>query len=101
FLREDGVVQVVAALTAVLLGVLESEVAVRGELVEDLVGEPALVLPLLRVRRELALDEAPRLHPEVLVLLRERGRHAPLGTHERLRSHSTTSSALRSGGNTG
>ncbi len=59
-LDEHGLVQVVAALPAVGLGVLQPEQALRGQLRKDLVGEPALVLPLLRVRRELALDEAAR-----------------------------------------
>src|SRR2546429_64147 len=48
-LGEDGVVQIVTALTAVLLRVLQSQIAVRGKLVEHLVGEPTLVLVLLRV----------------------------------------------------
>ncbi len=70
-LAQDGVVQVVAALSAVLLGVLQPEQTLCGELSEQLVGKPLLVLPLLRVRRELALDEAAGRSPELLVLLGE------------------------------
>jgi hypothetical protein len=53
-------VQVVAALAAELDGVLQAEQALLGELSKDLIGEPPLLLPLLRVRRQLALDEAAR-----------------------------------------
>jgi hypothetical protein len=64
-------VQVVAALAAVALRVLEPQQPLRGELRKDLVGKPALLLPLLGVRRELALDEAAGGGPQLLVLLAE------------------------------
>ena len=57
-LDEHRLVQVVAALPAVLGGVLQAEQSLRGELREDLVGKPAVALPLLRVGGQLALEEA-------------------------------------------
>src|SRR5205807_735524 len=64
-------------LAAVLLRVLQAEVAVLGELGEDLVVEPARLLPLLGVRAQLLVDEAPQRLAELLVLLGEGrvGRH--------------------------
>jgi Arc/MetJ family transcription regulator len=67
-------VQVVAALSAVLVRVLQPEQPLRGELAEQLVGEPAVVLPLLRVWRELALDEAADRLSQLFVLVGEGGR---------------------------
>jgi len=61
-------VEVVAALAAVALRVLQTQQSLRGELWEDLVGEPALLLPLLRVRRELALNEAADGPSQLFVL---------------------------------
>ena len=52
--------QVVAALPAVLAGVLQAEQALRGELREDLVGKPLLLLPLLCVGGQFALEEGVR-----------------------------------------
>ena len=72
-LAQHRLVQVVAALAAVGLRVLQPEQALRGELREHLVGEPALVLPLLRVRRQLALDEAADRLSQLFVLVGERG----------------------------
>ena len=43
----------------------------RGELSEDLVGEPFVLLPPLRVGRELTLDEAPDRGAQLLVLVGE------------------------------
>ncbi len=57
-LDEHRLVQVVAALAAELGRVLQAEQALRSELREDLVREPARVLPLLRVRGELAVEKA-------------------------------------------
>jgi hypothetical protein len=58
-LGEHRVVHVVATLPAVLLGVLEAEEPDLGELMEDLVREPALLLPRRRVRLELRRHEPP------------------------------------------
>ena len=76
-LGEDRVVQVVAALPAVLLGVLQAEEADGRELGEDLVGEPARLLPLGRVGTKLVGDEAPDRVAQRLVLVGEGrvGRH--------------------------
>src|SRR5690606_20388888 len=71
-LDEDRVVDVVAALAAVLLRVLEAEVAELGAAAEDVVGKPALLLPLGGVGAELVRDEAADRLAELLVLLRER-----------------------------
>ena len=78
-LGEDGVVEVVAALPAVLLGVLQAEEAHRRELGEDLVGEPARLLPLGRVGAKLVGDEAPDRVAQRLVLVGEGrvGGHRP------------------------
>src|SRR6202023_2130300 len=73
-LDQDRVVQVVAALPAVLLRVLEAEKAVCRKLRKDLVGEPFIALPLLRMGRQLALDEAPDRLAQLLVLVGEGGR---------------------------
>jgi hypothetical protein len=64
-------VQVVAALAAVALGVLQPEQALRGELLEGLVSEPVLVLPALGVGAQLAFDEAARGGAQLLVLVGE------------------------------
>src|SRR5207248_2278523 len=73
-LDQDGVVHVVAALAAVLLRVLQPEEPDGGQLLEDLVREPALVLPLLGMGAELRRHEPPHALSELLVLVRERGR---------------------------
>ena len=78
-LGEDRVVQVVAALPAVLLGVLQAEEADGREPGEDLVGEPARLLPLRRVGAQLVGDEAPDRLAQRLVLVGE-GR---VGGHRR------------------
>jgi len=65
-------VQVVAALPAQLLRVLQAEQALSRELAEDLIGKPALLLPLLGVRGELAFDEAARGCAQLFVLVGER-----------------------------
>ena len=70
-LGEDRVVQVVAALAAVLLGVLQAEEADPRQLGEDLVGEPARLLPLGGVRAQLVGDEAPDRLAQRLVLVGE------------------------------
>jgi hypothetical protein len=57
-LDEDRVMQDIAALPAVLLWVLQTQVADRGELGEDVVGKPAVLLPPVGVRCELRRDEA-------------------------------------------
>src|SRR5271166_1736851 len=76
-LAEDGLVQVVAALPAVGLRVLQPQQPLGGHLSEYLVGEPALLLPALGVRRELALDEAADRLSQFLVLVGEgRGERA-------------------------
>src|SRR3954467_2633637 len=54
-----GVVELVAAVAAVALGVAEARQPGRGELCEHVVGEPARPLPLVGVRAQLARDEAP------------------------------------------
>ena len=78
-LGEDGVVQVVAALAAVLLGVLQAEEADARQPAEDLVGEPARLLPLGGVRAQLLGDEAPDRLAQRLVLVGEGrvGGHSP------------------------
>jgi len=79
-LREHGVRDVPAALAAVLLLVLQAEVAQLRAAVEHLVGKPARVLPLTRVRVKLGLHESPHALAEVLVLLRERRDRASGGS---------------------
>src|SRR5581483_1246628 len=73
-LGENGVMHVVAALAAVLLGVLEPEEAELGHAREHVVGEPARVFPLARVRSQLGLDEAPDRLAQRFVLVGERRR---------------------------
>jgi hypothetical protein len=51
-------VEVVTTLAPVLGRVLQAEQALRGELRKDLVGEPTVLLPLLGVRGQLAIEEA-------------------------------------------
>src|SRR5204863_3050919 len=85
-LAEHRLVQVVAALPAVLDRVLEPEQALGGELGEDLVGEPALLLPLRRVRRELAVDESAHGLAQLFVLV---------GKGRRERAHDTSHSRRR------
>ena len=70
-LAQHRLVQVVAALTAVLLGVLQPEQPLGGQLREHLVGEPPLLLPLLGMWRELPLDEAARRLSQLVVLVGE------------------------------
>ncbi len=65
--------QVVAALPAVGLGVLQPEQTLGGQFGEDLVGEPAIVLPLLGVWGELAFDEPAGRLSQLLVLVGEGG----------------------------
>ena len=71
-LGEHRVVHVVAALAAVLLRVLEAEVAELGHAREHVVGEPLGVLPLVRVGAQLLGHEAPDRLAQLLVLVRER-----------------------------
>ncbi len=73
-LAQDRLVQVVAALPAVLDRVLQPEQALGRELSEHLIGEPLLLLPLLGVGGQLAFDEAAGGFPQLLVLLCERRR---------------------------
>jgi hypothetical protein len=80
--RENRVVHVVTTLAAVLLGVLEPEEPELGHAREDLVGKPASVLPLHRVRGELVLHEAPDRLAELLVLVGE-GRDRPPSLRDR------------------
>ena len=81
-LDEHRLVQVVAALAAVLRRVLQAEQALRRELREDLVREPAVLLPLLRVRRQLAVEEAADRRAQLLVLGGEGG----IGIHGGVRT---------------
>ena len=69
--------QVIPALAAVLLGVLQPEEADSRQLVEHLVREPALVLPLLGVGPQLVGHEPPYGLPKLLVLLAERRERPP------------------------
>ena len=69
-LAEDQLAQEVAALPAVLLGLVEAEEAALAEAREHRVRE-ARLLPLVDVRRELGGHEAPDRRPQVLVLIRE------------------------------
>src|SRR5439155_21835906 len=107
-LGQHRVVQRVAALAAVLLRVLQAEVAELRHPVEDAVWEPARVLPLLGVRAQLGVDKPADRVPQLPVLVGERWQRAALrGRRQALIgqrlacSHSSTSAALRSGGNTG
>ena len=72
-LDEHCLVQIVAALATQLGRVLKAEQALRRELWENLIGEPALGLPLLRVRSQLAVEEAANGLPQLFVLLGEWG----------------------------
>ncbi len=69
-LDKDGLVQVVAALTAQLGGILQTDRPLCGELWENLVGKPALGLPLLRMRCEFAVQEAANGLAQLFVLVR-------------------------------
>jgi hypothetical protein len=71
-LDPDRVVDVVAALTAVLGLVLEAEEAELAAAVVELAGELARVLPLIDVGGDLLADEIPDRLTELLVLLAER-----------------------------
>src|SRR5205807_10554763 len=77
-LAEHGLMQVVAAMAAVLGWVLQPEQPLGGQLGKDIIREPLLLLPLLRVRGELALEEAPYRRAQLLVFLAE-GRVDHLG----------------------
>ena len=70
-LDPDRVVQVGAALAAVLLGELEPEEAELGATPVELAREPARLLPLVDVWRYLLGDEAPHGLAQLLVLLAE------------------------------
>ena len=70
-LDPDRVVQVGAALAAVLLRELEPEEAELGAARVELAGEFPRLLPLVDVRRDLLDDEAPDRLPQLLVLLAE------------------------------
>jgi hypothetical protein len=71
-LHPDRVVDVVAALAAVLGLVLEAEEAELAAAVVELTGELARLLPLLDVRGDLLGDEVPDRFAQLLVLLGER-----------------------------
>jgi hypothetical protein len=64
-------VQVVPALAAIGLRVLQPQQPLSGQLGKDLIGEPAILLPLLGVGGELPFDEAPGGGPQLLVLVGE------------------------------
>src|SRR3954453_22508234 len=82
FLHQHRVVEGVATPTAVLRRVLQAEQAVLRHPVEDLVGEPSGVLPVLRVWTELGVDEAADRLPKLLVLVSERRRRLALRRRE-------------------
>jgi hypothetical protein len=71
-LDPDRVVDVVAALAAVLGLVLEPEEAELAAAVVELARELARLLPLIDVRGDLLADEAPDGLAQLLVLLGER-----------------------------
>ncbi len=75
-LDPDRVVQVGAALAAVLLGELQPEEAELGAAPVELAGEFARLLPLVDVGRDLLGDEAADGLAQLLVLLAEGGRVA-------------------------
>ena len=77
-LDPDRVVQVGAALAAVLLGELEAEETELGAAPVELTGEFPRLLPLVDVRRDLLADEAADGLPQLLVLLAERRECASL-----------------------
>ena len=80
-LAEDERVPEVQSLSAVLLGIGQAEHAEVAHLLEEVVrGEDARLLPLLDVRVDLFLDEAPHHLAEHLMLLRELHGMAPLLT---------------------
>ena len=59
-LHEHRLVQVIAALAAQLGRILQTEQALGRELGEHLIGKPALGLPLLGMRSQLAIEETVR-----------------------------------------
>ena len=69
-LAEDQLAQEVAALPAVLLGLVQAEEAALAHAREHRVRE-GRGLPLVDVRRELRRHEAPDRRPQILVLIRE------------------------------
>ena len=71
-LDQDGLMQVVAALPAVALLVLQAQQPLGGHLRKDVVREPAVLLPLRRVWCQLSLDEAASRLAQLLVLIGER-----------------------------
>ena len=78
-LAEHRVGEVVAALAAVLLGVLQPEEPLRGQLGKTSLGNQRSSSHSRGVGRQLALDEAPDRRAQVLVLVgegRERGARA-------------------------
>ena len=78
-LGPDGVVDVVAALAAELLRVLEAEEAELGGAVVELAREQPLLLPLGDVRRDLGRDPAVDRLAQLLVLVGERRQDPSLG----------------------
>ena len=72
-LGPDRVVELVAALAAEPLGVLEAEEAELGGAVEELARELAPLLPLVLEGDDLGLDPAADRRPQLLVLVLERG----------------------------
>ena len=77
-LGPDRVVDVVAALAAELLGVLEAEEAELAAALVQLARELARLLPLVDVGGDLLADEAPHRLAELLVLLGERRQQGAL-----------------------
>jgi hypothetical protein len=71
-------VDVITTLTAVRLGVLETEEAQLGGALEELARELTLVLPLALERHDLLANPAVDRLPQVLVLLLERRQVAAL-----------------------
>src|SRR6185437_8417764 len=79
-LDEHRLVQVVAALAAQLGGILQAEQTLRGQLWEYLVREPFVALPLLRMRRQLAVEKTTNRRAQVLMLLGEWGSRGHIKT---------------------
>jgi hypothetical protein len=73
-LGQHRVVEVVAPASAELGRVLEAEQPELGHAGEHVVGKPARVLPLPRVRAKLLGHEAPNLGAQAIVLLGEGGK---------------------------
>ena len=77
-LRHDDGVAPIAALAAVPFGIPDPQEPEVSHPLEHPIGEPSLSFPLLRVRRQLALDESADRGAEHLVFRREQGvQHGP------------------------